>query len=586
MAQTLKYVIGKDYRPLTVLEVKGGNTFTPDYDKSNWVQARQYEDSLRQVFVEITNEDGSAYDLTGANVLFEGILPDNEHKILDNSHVVFYEDPTAGKFRFDMPVQAFSVAGQYKQAFFRVMKGYRNVATLEFKFEVLADMVVSGLVPRDYISPLDDLFNTIKETETKNVADLKKIVDEKISEITDLMTTLNQTNSATLSELNTAKTALEALEEKIKKDGLFTQGEAEEFKTTLLTNVSKKLAESEISIDFKNTNNFLEESESFKNELKPNLPKILLVQDLHYGHANYEDEYGHATQESINQLNHLSNINFDLVIGNGDLVHGHGSKVNTLAEMNQVRNTLDLDYPNSDIFITSGNHENNNVYIKDRNYLISEDEIKQAYEQTYLYKYFDINGTRVIVLNAYEQAENQETYPAPITSIFKQGQLNFLVNALETAGNKDVLVFMHVPPQGFGGNQPYSLNWFGKDKTTNINHNFLLKILESYVSRMQGSAEGTNLDNSVNVSFDFTKITGRLIGVICGHEHVDKPIETKNGVRVILRTCAIASDNTGKNQRVLGTLSEDAFDVIQIDNDNNKAYIKRFGFGSDLEFNY
>ena len=232
MAQILKYVIDKDYRPLTVLEAKGGNTFSPDYDKENWVQARQYEDSLRQVFVEITNEDGSAYDLTGANVLFEGILPDNEHKILDNSHVVFYEDPTTGKFRFDMPAQAFSVAGQYKQAFFRVVKDYRNIATLEFKFEVLADMVVTGLVPRDYISPLDDLFNTIKETETKNVAELKKIIDDKINEITDLMTTLNQTNTATLGELNSAKTALSALEEKIKQDGLFTQGEAEEFKNS------------------------------------------------------------------------------------------------------------------------------------------------------------------------------------------------------------------------------------------------------------------------------------------------------------------------------------------------------------------
>ena len=232
MARILKYVIDKDYRPLTVLEAKGGNTFSPDYDKENWVQARQYEDSLRQVFVEITNEDGSAYDLTGANVLFEGILPDNEHKILDNSHVVFYEDPTTGKFRFDMPAQAFSVAGQYKQAFFRVVKDYRNIATLEFKFEVLADMVVTGLVPRDYISPLDDLFNTIKETETKNVAELKKIIDDKINEITDLMTTLNQTNTATLGELNSAKTALSALEEKIKQDGLFTQGEAEEFKNS------------------------------------------------------------------------------------------------------------------------------------------------------------------------------------------------------------------------------------------------------------------------------------------------------------------------------------------------------------------
>lgn len=237
--QTLKYVIGKDYRALTVLEAKTGNVFAPDYDKSNWVQARQYEDSLRQVFVEITNEDGSAYDLTGANVLFEGILPDNEHKILDNSHVVFYEDPTAGKFRFDMPAQAFSVAGQYKQAFFRVVKDYRNVATLEFKFEVLADMVVTGMVARDYISPLDDLFNTIKETETKNVADLKKIVDDKINEITDLMTALNQTNSATLSELNSAKTALEALEDKIKQDGLFTSKEADALISPIQTEIEQ-----------------------------------------------------------------------------------------------------------------------------------------------------------------------------------------------------------------------------------------------------------------------------------------------------------------------------------------------------------
>src|SRR5699024_8439906 len=193
---------------------------------------------------------------TGANVLFEGILPDNEHKILDNSHVVFYEDPTTGKFRFDMPAQAFSVAGQYKQAFFRVVKDYRNIATLEFKFEVLADMVVTGLVPRDYISPLDDLFNTIKETETKNVGELKKIVDDKINEITDLMTTLNQTNTATLGELNSAKTALKALEEKIKQDGLFTQGEAEEFKESVKSDLENLFADAKKSMENQTVNDF------------------------------------------------------------------------------------------------------------------------------------------------------------------------------------------------------------------------------------------------------------------------------------------------------------------------------------------
>lgn len=266
--QTLKYVIGKDYRPLTTLEAKSSNVSNIDYGNNpNWVQARQYEDGLRQVFVEITNEDGSPYDLTGSNVLFEGILPDNEHKILDNSHAVFYEDPTSGKFRFDLPAAAFAVAGQYKQAFFRITKGYQNVATLEFKLEVLADMVISGLVPSDYISPLEDFLTEVKAAESKtlaelkdtqnktlddikangdkalatlqdleiqNVATLKKIVDDKVNEINNLMAITNSSNQSVLSELTNAKNLLVDLQTKIKEDGLFTKYEAdnlfEEFK--------------------------------------------------------------------------------------------------------------------------------------------------------------------------------------------------------------------------------------------------------------------------------------------------------------------------------------------------------------------
>ena len=43
MAQILKYVIGKDYRPLTTLEAKSSNVSNIDYGNNpNWVQARQY----------------------------------------------------------------------------------------------------------------------------------------------------------------------------------------------------------------------------------------------------------------------------------------------------------------------------------------------------------------------------------------------------------------------------------------------------------------------------------------------------------------------------------------------------------------
>ena len=432
MAQILKYVIGKDYRPLTVLEAKSGNTFTPDYDKTNWVQARQYEDSLRQVFVEITNEDGSAYDLTGANVLFEGILPDNEHKILDNSHVVFYEDPTTGKFRFDMPAQAFSVAGQYKQAFFRVMKDYRNIATLEFKFEVLADMVVTGLVPRDYISPLEDLFNTIKEEETKNVAELKKIVDDKINEITDLMTTLNQTNTATLGELNSAKTALSALEEKIRQDGLFTQGEAEKFKQEILNEfetfknsinetfddflnrISSKISGGSVNSLVKdyNVKGAVGKLKDFANKISKDAGfKILFATDQHYRVSEYTTDpvqgtnYAKAFPLSLGMTNNLAILDdvVDAAVFNGDNVDGaislnqaypsdmiakiikedphetpnvkYAKSINRTL-INAARDAL----PSTDVYINLGNHDDNSIAQKYDGYILDKDDLLDVYE--------------------------------------------------------------------------------------------------------------------------------------------------------------------------------------------------------------
>ena len=432
MVQILKYVIGKDYRPLTVLEAKSGNTFTPDYDKTNWVQARQYEDSLRQVFVEITNEDGSAYDLTGANVLFEGILPDNEHKILDNSHVVFYEDPTTGKFRFDMPAQAFSVAGQYKQAFFRVMKDYRNIATLEFKFEVLADMVVTGLVPRDYISPLEDLFNTIKEEETKNVAELKKIVDDKINEITDLMTTLNQTNTATLGELNSAKTALSALEEKIRQDGLFTQGEAEKFKQEILNEfetfknsinetfddflnrISSKISGGSVNSLVKdyNVKGAVGKLKDFANKISKDAGfKILFATDQHYRVSEYTTDpvqgtnYAKAFPLSLGMTNNLAILDdvVDAAVFNGDNVDGaislnqaypsdmiakiikedphetpnvkYAKSINRTL-INAARDAL----PSTDVYINLGNHDDNSIAQKYDGYILDKDDLLDVYE--------------------------------------------------------------------------------------------------------------------------------------------------------------------------------------------------------------
>lgn len=158
--EVMTFNIDKDRRNL----VDDKQNFNIDFhdSKYNWLQARQYEESMRQVEVHVVHGDGSPVDLTGMNPVFEGWLPEGLYRIIDAKHSVMI-DAQNGIFRFDFPAPAFQIAGSYKQAFFRLMKDGKSVATLEFSLEVLADKVISGLVPSDYITPYLDIYNKLIE---------------------------------------------------------------------------------------------------------------------------------------------------------------------------------------------------------------------------------------------------------------------------------------------------------------------------------------------------------------------------------------------------------------------------------------
>ena len=244
MSQTLTYVIGQDRRS----HVDDVQDFKVNFDGSNtnWVQARQYERSMRQVFVNIKNEDGTPLDLTGCNVWFEGLLPKNsagDFRVIDDKGYVAL-DPTAGRFRFDMPGHAFTVAGSYRQAFFRIVKDGNSITTLEFDLDVLADKVIDGLVPRTYISLFEELIN---ETETKyqdSTDKLTKMTSDFVDRFTQSMNTLKALGV-------TVQNGLDALEAKIKQDNLFTQAEADAFKQLIEQTFNTKLNDFETNVNHK-----------------------------------------------------------------------------------------------------------------------------------------------------------------------------------------------------------------------------------------------------------------------------------------------------------------------------------------------
>lgn len=224
--QSLTYVIGKDKRNL----VDDIQNFKIDFNdsNSNWVQARQYEDGMRQVFVNVKNEDGSPFDLTGCNYWFEGILPDGVHKILDAKHGVAI-DPANGQFRFDMPKQAFAVAGSYVQAFFRIMKDGSSITTLEFDLQVLADKVITGLIPSDYITPFEDLYTQLLGIIDKSGQDAADAIAALQDKVAATLKVLQDQSDINYEKLSTLAGAVGAVQAQIDAGNVVTRAQLAQF---------------------------------------------------------------------------------------------------------------------------------------------------------------------------------------------------------------------------------------------------------------------------------------------------------------------------------------------------------------------
>ena len=248
----------REIKPPTSVEnfhLTFGNQPGADLPGDNWVQGRQNADSLRQVFVNIRQgSNNMPYNVTGFILQFAGrtaVHSDGKsYRIIDNSSVVV--DGANGRMRFTFPAAAFAVAGTYKQAYFRLIReaDYKCVATLEFDLSVVQDFVFNDIMPSDWVDPFNDVRKQLQQSladfqaqSQSDLADTKKQLQtmfdqasQRVSDTVEQMTSLG----ATVKEgLQTAQTALEALQLKIQQDGLFTQAEAEAFKQVIEQEIDK-----------------------------------------------------------------------------------------------------------------------------------------------------------------------------------------------------------------------------------------------------------------------------------------------------------------------------------------------------------
>lgn len=87
-----------------------------------------------------------------------------------------------------------------------------------------------------------------------------------------------------------------------------------------------------------------------------------------------------------------------------------------------------------------------------------------------------------------------------------------------------------------------------------------------------------------SIQYDFTGAHGSPLCIIAGHMHKDKTL-TESGIRIILTTTdAYDMNDDTLVTRTQGTVTEQAFDVFQVDINAGKIYATRIGGGSDRVF--
>lgn len=618
--QTMNFNVGTDQRGLVsdVQNFKLGN------DAKNWVQARQFEGEMRTVVVNVM-EGTIPLNLTGTTIWFEGLMSDGKTRIIDAKHGTILS-PSTGQFRFEFPYAAFATFGSYKQSFFKIVRDGKSIATLEFTLDVLVNLVEDGLVPLDYITPFQDLYEKLDIIYQNADADIKAKVVEWQRQVTELITSLNGDYAAIQLTVNGLNEKLDSVSKQIEAGGLITNVDfkpiTEEIEkargdsNSLSERMAGFISEKDLLIDdlyddidggIPDYNN--KPLADFKSAINPKLFNLGFGTDYHYDVGSWFHPYPSVSAEHMHKmyndglrksLNILSLTDkLDAIVFNGDNADQPSND-----DLVQERKTMikeHQDFANTvfrvaqcPAFLLKGNHDNN-YNLSDEHLtftnVIHDSDFARIYQQNgkfdevrngnsnYYYKDFDDKKIRLIGLDSSDFPETTNADGTMIfnkfsNSGFQQNQLNWLANqALQVPDGYAVLITMHWPVN-------HTVYDYADEMM--INHHLLKQILEDFTTGTPKKAGVSTEALPVNIEYEF-KAKGNLIAVLSGHRHLDQQVN-KNGVNYVLTRCSLtAGDNMIKEKRVEfdGTPSEDAFDLASVDTTTRTMTLTRFGAGSE-----
>ena len=235
------------------------------------------------------------------------------------------------------------------------------------------------------------------------------------------------------------------------------------------------------------------------------------------------------------------------------------------------------------MFPVFGNHEFNCVSTEKPTYdelyqkLNSQNEWKIGNLDSYGDYTVDIknNNLRIICVNC----------PDSISSMqFKVAQKKWFCQQLEEKpANYDVIFLTHRILEWTADTETEQFVWSIYTDATQI-----AEAIEAFEARTSYTYD--------NTTYDYTSATGNVICCLVGHSHLDASYILPSGVPIIMITSDScrkrlisydwSTEEWTKGGNLVGTVDEQAFDVVTIDKVNKIIYMNRIGWGDNRTFTY
>lgn len=287
---------------------------------------------------------------------------------------------------------------------------------------------------------------------------------------------------------------------------------------------------------------------------------FVFITDMHY---TKNENHSFALIKKIREL-----TNIDKVVFGGDIINAH-TEAKALELMRNFVNTFKENGINA--YYMLGNHEfnsmggNADILTLNQVYSIVGKPNELLVDDTHKDWYYVIDNTtqktRYIVLDTGTNGNIGYINPES-PAVHSVDQRAWILDTLmSTPDGYSVAILGH---------------WLYADGLTAS-----AETLESYLAAVKNHTSVTIGSRTWN--FADKELTPMFM--LCGHRHRDTVVSA-DAVPVIVTTTDALGEKKDEEIRTAGTVTEQAFDVVQIDTENHTIYCTRVGYGADREISY